>query len=71
ALAELNDATGVAASSFVADVIDGIIPMIRSIADAASNATEEPFRALELMQRAMLEALHGVSQVQLELMDEQ
>ncbi|MBW5466224.1 hypothetical protein GOY11_35190, partial [Pseudomonas aeruginosa] len=31
----------------------------------------EPGRALELMQRAMLEALHGVSEVQLELMDEQ
>lgn len=71
ALAELNDATGVAAASFVAEIIEGNIPMIRGIADAARKAKEEPGRALELMQRAMLEALHGVSEVQLELMDEQ
>ena len=45
--------------------------MIRDIADAAKKAKEEPRRAMELMQRAMLEALHGVSEVQLELMDEQ
>ncbi|MBW5466243.1 hypothetical protein GOY11_35285, partial [Pseudomonas aeruginosa] len=45
--------------------------MIRGIADAARKAKEEPCRALELMQRAMLDALHGVSEVQLELMDEQ
>ncbi|HAV4523887.1 hypothetical protein D9M68_971920 [compost metagenome] len=71
ALAELNDATGVAAASFVAEIIEGNIPMIRGIADAAKKAKEEPGRALELMQRAMLEALHGVSEVQLELMDKQ
>ncbi|MBW5466244.1 hypothetical protein GOY11_35290, partial [Pseudomonas aeruginosa] len=65
-----ND-TGVAAASFVAEIIEGNIPMIRCIADAARKAKEEPGRALELMQRAMLEALHGVSEVQLELMDEQ
>ncbi|MBN0948390.1 hypothetical protein JTL57_32940, partial [Pseudomonas aeruginosa] len=57
--------------SFVAEIIEGNIPMIRGIADAAKKAKEEPGRALELMQRAMLEALHGVSEVQLELMDKQ
>lgn len=71
ALAELNDATGVAAASFVGEIIESNIPMIRGIAEAARKAKEEPARALELMQRAMLEALHGVSEVQLELMDEQ
>lgn len=71
ALAELNDATGVAAASFVGEIIEENIPMIRGIAEAARKAKEEPGRALELMQRAMLEALHGVSEVQLELMDEQ
>ncbi|MBW5466237.1 hypothetical protein GOY11_35255, partial [Pseudomonas aeruginosa] len=45
--------------------------MIRCIADAARKSKEYSVRALELMQRAMLEALHGVSEVQLELMDEQ
>lgn len=71
ALAELNEATGVAAASFVGEIIESNIPMIRGIAEAARKAKEEPARALELMQRAMLEALHGVSEVQLELMDEQ
>ena len=71
ALDELNEATGVAAASFVGEIIESNIPMIRGIAEAARKAKEEPARALELMQRAMLEALHGVSEVQLELMDEQ
>lgn len=71
ALADLNDATGVAAASFVGEIIEGNIAMIRGVAEAARRAKEEPGRALELMQRAMLEALHGVTEVQLELMDEQ
>ena len=71
ALDELNEATGVAAASFVGEIIEGNIPMIRGTAEAARKAKEEPARALELMQRAMLEALHGVSEVQLELMDAQ
>ena len=70
ALDELNAATGVAASSFVGEIIESNIPMILGIAEAARKAKEEPARALELMQRAMMEALHGVSEVQLELMDE-
>lgn len=71
ALDDLNEATGVAAASFVGEIIESNIPMIRGIAEAARKAKEEPARVLELMQRAMLEALHGVSEVQLELMDEQ
>ena len=71
ALDELNEATGVAAASFVGEIIESNIPMIRGIAEAARKAKEEPARALELMQRAMLEALHGVSELQLELMDAQ
>ncbi len=71
ALEELNEATGVAAASFVGEIIEGNIPTIRGIADAAKRAKEEPGRALEIMQRAMVEALHGVTETQLELMDEQ
>ena len=71
ALDELNEATGVAAASFVGEIIESNTPMILGIAEAARKAKEEPARALELMQRAMLEALHGVSEVQLELMDAQ
>ncbi|MNV56839.1 hypothetical protein D3C71_1491420 [compost metagenome] len=71
ALADLNDATGVAAASFVGEIIEGNIAMIRGIAEAARKAKTEPSRALEIMQRSMLEAIHGVSSVQLELMNEQ
>lgn len=71
ALEELNEATGVAAASFVGEIIEGNIPMILGIAEAARRAKEEPGRALEIMQRAMVEALHGATETQLELMDEQ
>lgn len=71
ALDELNEATGVAAASFVGEIIEGNIPMILGIANAARMAKAEPARALEIMQRSMFEALHGVSTMQLELMDEQ
>lgn len=71
ALDELNEATGVAAASFVGEIIESNIPMILGIADAARKAKSEPARALEIMQRAMMEALHGVTETQLELMDEQ
>ena len=71
ALEELNEATGVAAASFVGEIIEGNIPMILGIAEAAKRAKEGPGRALEIMQRAMVEALHGVTETQLELMDEQ
>lgn len=71
ALEELNEATGVAAASFVGEIIEGNIPMILGIAEAAKRAKEEPGRALHIMQRAMVEALHGVTETQLELMDEQ
>lgn len=71
ALDELNEATGVAAASFVGEIIEGNISMIRGIADAARRAKEEPGRALEIMQRSMLEALHGVTQAQMEILDDQ
>lgn len=71
ALADLNDATGVAAASFVGEIIEGNITMIQGIANAARMAKQEPARALEIMQRSMLEALHGATDAQLELMDAQ
>lgn len=71
ALDELNEATGVAAASFVGEIIEGNIAMIIGIANAARMAKAEPARALEIMQRSMFEALHDVSATQLELMDEQ
>lgn len=71
ALAELNESTGVAAASFVGEIIESNIPMILGIAQAARHAKTEPAKALEYMQRAMMEALHDVSETQLELMDKQ
>lgn len=71
ALDELNDATGVAAASFVGEIIEGNTPMILGIAEAARKAKAEPARALEIMQRSMFEALHDISETQMELMDEQ
>lgn len=71
ALAELNEATGVAAASFVGEIIDGNIPMIRGISEAARRAKAEPAKALELMQRYLIEASQSVDQTQLDLAEEQ
>lgn len=71
ALADLNEATGVAAASFVGEIIEANIPMILGIANAARLAKAEPGRALEIMQRSMLEAVHGANLAQMDLIDEQ
>ena len=71
ALDELNEATGVAAASFVGEIIEGNIPMILGTANAARLAKAEPARALEIMQRSMLEAVHGANLAQMDLIDEQ
>lgn len=71
ALDELNEATGVAAASFVGEIIEGNIPIILGIANAARLAKAEPARALEIMQRSMLEAVHGANLAQMDLIDEQ
>ena len=71
ALDELNESTGVAAASFVGEIIEGNIPMILGIANAARLAKAEPARALEIMQRSMLEAVHGANLAQMDLIDEQ
>ena len=71
ALDELNEATGVAAASFVGEIIEGNIPMILGIANAARLAKAEPARALEIMQRSMHEAVHGANLAQMDLIDEQ
>jgi predicted DNA-binding protein len=71
ALDELNDATGVAAASFVNEIMEGNIPMILGIADAARRAKTDPARALELMQRALLEASGMAHTTQIEMLDAQ
>ena len=71
ALDELNAATGVAAASFMGEIIEGNIPMILALAEAARKAKAEPAKALELMQRYLIEAAHEVDQTQLELEEQQ
>lgn len=71
ALDELNAATGVAAASFVGEIIEGNIPMILALAEAARKAKAEPAKALELMQRYLIEASQEVDQTQLELAEQQ
>lgn len=71
ALNDLRDATGVAPSSFVAEIMTQSIPMIRGITEAALEAKNSPANALRLMQRSMMQAISEVAQVQMELIDEQ
>lgn len=71
ALNRLNDATGVAASSFITEIIESSIPMINGISEAAEAAKAEPAKALRIMQKSMFEALHDISETQMELMDEE
>lgn len=42
ALAELNEATGVAAASFVGEIIESNIPMIRGIAELHARPKRNP-----------------------------
>ena len=71
ALTRLNDATGVAAASFITEIIESSIPMINGISEAAEAAKAEPAKALRIMQKSMFEALHDISETQMELMDEE
>ncbi|MCS8378032.1 hypothetical protein [Pseudomonas aeruginosa] len=69
ALNELRDATGVAPSSFVAEIMVQSIPMIRGITEAALEAKRRPQEAIRLMQRSMMQALSDVASMQMELID--
>ena len=71
ALDELNAATGVAGASFVGEIIEGNIPMILGIAEAARKAKAEPAKALELMQRYLIQASEDVDQTKLDLAEQQ
>lgn len=71
ALDELNAATGVAAASFVGQIIENSIPVFLALAEAARKANEEPAKALQIMHKSMLEAIHGANETQMELMEEQ
>lgn len=69
ALDQLQEATGVAPSAFIGQMIEQNLPVIRGLAEAAHEAKRNPASAIKMIQRAMLEALQDASSVQLEMMD--
>ena len=71
ALADLNQATGVAAASFVGEMIEANIEMIRGITEAAIRAKREPAKAFEIIQRSLIGAQQDVTNLQMALLDEQ
>lgn len=69
ALTDLQDATGIAASAIISQIMEENIMVIRGIAEAAREAKSNPANAFQMMQRTMMEALQLASTTQLELMD--
>lgn len=69
ALNDLRDATGIAPSSFIAEIMTQSIPMIRGVTEAAREAKRDPAQALRLMQRSLLEATSEVNSIQLQMLE--
>lgn len=70
ALADLNQATGVAAATFVSEIIEAQLPTISQLAEAAMKAKTDPVGSNEIMQRVLLQAVHAGSSTNLEIHDE-
>jgi hypothetical protein len=71
ALDELNDATGVAAASFVGGILEGQAQTFLGIADAIRKANAEPSRKLEIIQAALSQGIDSVNEIQLDFLDTQ
>lgn len=71
ALDELNDATGVAAASFVSGILEGQAQTFLGIADAIRKANAEPSRKLEIIQAALSHGIETVNEIQLDFLDTQ
>jgi hypothetical protein len=71
ALDELNDATGVAAASFVGGILEGQAQTFLSIAQAIRKANAEPARKLEIIQAALSQGIETVNEIQLDFLDAQ
>ncbi len=69
ALTDLQEATGVAPSAFIGQIMEQNLPIIRGLAEAAHEVKKNPASAIKMIQRAMFEALQDASTVQLEMMD--
>jgi hypothetical protein len=71
ALDELNDATGVAASSFVSGILESQAQTFLGIAEAIRKANAEPARKLEIIQAALTQGIEKVNDIQGDLLDTQ
>lgn len=71
ALDELNDATGVAAASFVGGILEGQAQTFLGIAQAIRKANTEPARKLEIIQAALSQGIETVNEIQLDFLDAQ
>ncbi|HFH4718609.1 hypothetical protein [Pseudomonas aeruginosa] len=71
ALDELNDATGVAAASFVGGILEGQAQTFLGIAQAIHKANAEPARKLEIIQAALSQGIETVNEIQLDFLDAQ
>lgn len=69
ALTELQDATGIAASAAILQIMEENVVSIRGLAAAAREAKSNPANAFQILQRSMMEALRDLSSAQLDLMD--
>ena len=69
ALDELNDATGVAAASFVGGILEGQAQTFLGIAQAIRKANAEPARKLEIIQAALSQGIETVNEIQLDFLD--
>lgn len=67
AFRDLTDATGVAASSFVVELLTESLPQIRLLTQVARQAKQSPSQALESLSEAIVEAQARTSQMGLEI----
>lgn len=56
ALDRLSEASGIASSMFISQILDNAIPMVEAMTRAFLEAKKSPLRAAEIMQEAMTDA---------------
>lgn len=69
ALARLNSAAGVAAATFVGEIVEAQTQMILELADAVEKSKSDPILANEMFQRVMLQSVHQGTSASLEIME--
>lgn len=69
ALDDYRDATGLAPSSFVVELLVECIPAIQATSDAVRAVESNQARAIGIMANAMSSALHQGTEAQLDMID--